>query len=64
MACQDEYKQLSVINFYIILDTDLRISKMELRAQTTVYENGSVSWRICAGDNCFVQTGKWILIFL
>ncbi|CAL1531847.1 unnamed protein product [Lymnaea stagnalis] len=40
-----------------LTDTDLRISKMELKAESAIFENGAISWRLCAGDNCFMQNG-------
>ncbi|XP_005092800.1 peptide-N(4)-(N-acetyl-beta-glucosaminyl)asparagine amidase [Aplysia californica] len=47
-----------------VTDTDLRISKMELKASTAVYENGKISWQICAGDNCFSQNGASLQDFM
>ncbi|XP_076443341.1 peptide-N(4)-(N-acetyl-beta-glucosaminyl)asparagine amidase-like [Babylonia areolata] len=36
---------------------DLRINKLELKACSAVYENGSVTWRICSDNDCFSVPG-------
>ncbi|CAG5118015.1 unnamed protein product [Candidula unifasciata] len=58
LAREEGSASAEIVWKFDLSDTDLRISKMEFKAQSAVYENGSVSWRICAGDNCFVQTGE------
>lgn len=40
-----------------LTNTDLRFRRMELKAQSSVFENGKISWRICADDTCLNQTG-------
>ncbi|GFO05281.1 peptide-n(4)-(n-acetyl-beta-glucosaminyl) asparagine amidase [Plakobranchus ocellatus] len=44
--------------------TDLRIGKMELKAQTTVFENGKVSWKICGEDACFTPAAASLQDFM
>ncbi|KAK7009511.1 peptide-N(4)-(N-acetyl-beta-glucosaminyl)asparagine amidase [Biomphalaria glabrata] len=41
-----------------ITGTDLRISKVEFKAESAVFETGAVNWRICAGEMCFMHTGS------
>ncbi|GFR76588.1 peptide-N(4)-(N-acetyl-beta-glucosaminyl) asparagine amidase [Elysia marginata] len=41
-----------------LTNTNLKMNKLELKAQSSIFENGKISWRICAGDNCTSLTGS------
>jgi hypothetical protein len=41
----------------MITGEDLRMNKLELKASSATFENGTVDWRICCDDNCFSVSG-------
>ncbi|KAH9524490.1 Peptide-N(4)-(N-acetyl-beta- glucosaminyl)asparagine amidase, partial [Bulinus truncatus] len=43
-----------------VTGTDLRISKIELKAESSVFETGAINWRICAGETCYMHTGSFL----
>ena len=38
-------------------DTDLKIERLQLRAQSVTFENGSINWQVCTNDECLLFGG-------